>query len=616
VKYLALAWALAAFVLFQDARNVRDYLELSSALGVRAEAKISTPLFQTYPASALDAQTWVRHALSLSEGNGPRLRHTDIDNAPYGREVHWNSGWAWTIAGAGHVYQAISGIPYAYAVERATIWLNPTVLMALIVVVSMWVRRHAGLASALLVIAAMALHPRLIEGFFPSNVDHHGLLTISVLCTLLGATAMMQGRRAGAIFSAVSGALGVWVSAASVLPAIFLCAGAAFVIRPTAETARAWRLWGAIGAAASLGFYAIEYFPQHMALRLEVNHPLHSIAWLAAGELAARRGERVARDAFAWAWPWIALAALPVTVLVGGVNVLSFTDPFVARLHARHIEEFAPLWTVVTEVYPDEGLGVVFMEAIPLFASVATMALWRRRSPPALVFATIVAAALVAMALWQSRWRLNAAAGEVALLAVLIDAWTGTRPVRVRAGVVVAAVALLFAPGAYERYSVMSSSVAKRRVNTLDAFMPLARDIAATLRASQPKGDIILLTSPDPSTQIGYYGRFKTLGTLYWENGEGLKAAAAMFSARDDGQAEGLLRSRRVTHIVLVSRNNFIREYYRLLHPEATDAEVDRCFGWRLIKGQPPPPWLEPIPYDVPADLKVLGTSVLLFKVR
>jgi hypothetical protein len=616
VKFLALAWALAALILLHDARNVRDYLELSSALGLRGEVRVATPLSQTYPAFAADAQTWVRHALSLSEGNALRLRHTDIDNAPFGREVHWNSAWAWTIAGAGHAYQAISGIPYAYAVERATLWLNPSVLLALIMVVSLWVRRHLGLASALLVVAAMALHPRLIEGFYPSYVDHHGLLAISVLGTVLGAAAMMQGRREGAVFSALSGALGMWVSAASVLPAISFCATAAFVLRPPAEAARAWRLWGAVGAAASLAFYAVEYFPHHMAMRLEVNHPLYSIAWLAAGELVARRGELVPRDAFARAWPWILLAALPVTVLAGGIYVLSFTDPFVARLHSLYILEFIPLWTVLTKVHPEMGQSVLFTDAAPLFLALATIATWRRASPPALVFATLVTTALVGMGFWQSRWHINAGAGEVALLVVLVDAWTASRSVAVRAAAVAGAVALLFAPGAYERYSQVGTFVAKRHVETQDAAVALARDVAAAIRATQPQGDIIVLASPDASTQIGYYGRFKTLGTLYWENGDGLKAAAAMFSAGDDAQAERLLRGRHVTHIALVSRNNFIREYYRLLHPGATDAEVDRCFGWRLITGQQPPAWLERIPYDVPADLKVLRTSVLLFKVR
>jgi hypothetical protein len=61
--------------------------------------------------------------------------------------------------------------------ERATIWLNPAALFALIVIVSAWTRRHLGLASALLVVAAMVLHPRIVEGFYPSYVDHHGLLT-------------------------------------------------------------------------------------------------------------------------------------------------------------------------------------------------------------------------------------------------------------------------------------------------------------------------------------------------------------------------------------------------------------------------------------------------------
>ena len=616
MKYLALAWALAALLLFYDARTTRDYLALTSALGLRGEAQATTPLTQTYPYFALDAQTWVRHALSLTEGNGPRLRHTDIDNAPYGREVHWNSAWAWTIAGAGYAYHAATGVGLAHAIERATIWLNPAVLLILIVAASAWTRRHLGLASALLVASAMALHPRLIEGFFPSNVDHHGLLTVSVLGTLLGAVAMMRGERAGAAFSAISGALGVWVSAASVLPAIFLCAGAAMLVRPrVAQAARAWRFWGALGAGASLAFYAIEYFPQHMALRLEVNHPLHAIAWLAAGELVARRGERVARDLPAKAWPWLALAALPVTVLVGGVTVLSFADPFVARLHATHIQEFFPLWTIVTKVSPGMGAETIFLEAVPLFAALATIAWARRRTPPDLLFATLVAVGLAAMALWQWRWLSNAVAGEVVLLVLLADFWTAHRRPAVRAVVITLAVALLFVPGAYRRYTQLREYVATSHVVARDASMALSRDIARVLRAWQPQGDIVLLASPDASTTIGYYGRFRTLGTFYWENGEGLKAAAAMLSARDDDEARRLLRERHVTHIALLSKENFVREYYRLLHPGAADDDIDRSFGWRLFTG-PPPAWLQRIPYEVPPELRVVDPSVLLFKVR
>jgi MFS family permease len=611
-----LAWALAALLFFHDARNVRDYDALNSALGLRGQAQAPTPLKQMYPSFAADGQTWVRHAISLTEGNGPRLRHTDIDNAPFGREVHWNSAWAWIIAGAGYLYGAAMAVPLPNAIERAAIWLNPATLFVLLVIVSSWARRHLGLTAALLVVAAMSLQARIIEGFFPGYVDHHGLLTTSVFGTILGAAAMMRGVRAGAVFSAACGAFGMWVSAASILPAIFLCAGAGFLLAPRdAESSRAWRMWGAIGAGLSLVFYALEYFPQHVALRLEVNHPLHCIAWLAAGEIVARRGERVARDLAARIWPWLAIAALPATVALGGVAVLSIADPFVANLHSAYIEEFATIATRY-RLHPGMSLSVVLIDAIPLAAALGTIAVMRRRSPPQLVFTMLVTAALVAMAAWQSRWTLNAAAGEAVLLIVVVEAWTAGRRIEVRALVAIVAVALVFGPGAFDRYNRTRHSVATRHVETRDAANALARDIAAAIRAWQPEGEVILLASPDASTTIGYYGRFKTLGTLYWENADGLKAAAAIFSARNDDEARRLLRERRVTHIALVPTANFVREYYQLLHPDATAQEIDASFGSRLLAGEDPPAWLQRIPYEVPAELLVVERNVLLFKVR
>ena len=64
--------------------------------------------------------------------------------------------------------------------------------------------------------------------------------------------------------------------------------------------------------------------------------------------------------------------------------------------------------------------------------------------------------------------------------------------------------------------------------STLDKGLKLL----VVLRASQPTGEITVLASPNASTTIGYYGRFKTLGTLYWENSAGLKAAASIFGAK------------------------------------------------------------------------------------
>jgi drug/metabolite transporter superfamily protein YnfA len=259
-------------------------------LGLRGDAQAATPLRQAYPAVAIDAMTWVRHALSLLEDGQVRLRHTSIDNAPDGREVHWNSGWAWAIAGAGRAYQWLHGGPIEHAVEKATLWLNPFAFMIAIVALSSWTARHAGAAAGVFIAAAMALSERIEEGFLPSYVDHHGLLTVCVLGVVLGSVAMGGGlwRERPADSSTLlpvrpsqvprgRAALGVerrtgpvdqrGVGRASDRPRGFRRASViAFDFATPRRSARrsvrcaAWRLWGRVGALASLAFLPARVF--------------------------------------------------------------------------------------------------------------------------------------------------------------------------------------------------------------------------------------------------------------------------------------------------------------------------------------------------------------------
>jgi hypothetical protein len=259
---------------------------------------------------------------------------------------------------------------------------------------------------------------------------------------------------------------------------------------------------------------------------------------------------------------------------------------------------------------------MVVIEALPLAAALVTLARLRGRSPRSLVFATLVVAPLLAMAWWQGRWTLNASAASVVLALVLLDTWMGRRGTRAQAFAATLVAAIVFLPGGWERYFLTQAAAASRMVNPGEAAEPLARDIAAALRASQPRGDIILLASPDASTLVGYYGRFRTIGTLYWENAEGLKAAAAMMSATDEHEAERLWRARGVTHVALIAKENFIEGYYRLLHPDAGAADYQRSLAWRLLMGEAPPPWLRPIAYEVPPDLRSVDTAIRLYALR
>jgi hypothetical protein len=650
---LVTVWILAATTLSFQTRLVDEYLTVVGSLGKRGAEPAATPLKQIYPAFAADAQMWVRHALGLVEGHSLQLRYTKIDNAPAGREVHWNSAWAWTIAGAGWINHLFTGQPLPTAVERATVWLTTTVLFILMVILSAWATRRAGAIAGVVVAVTMICHDRIFEGFFPSYVDHHGLLTVAVCGLTLGALFMGGGwwqesanpdgvsvlprspaaARSAAIFSALSGACGLWVSAASTIPPIaivgvagllaILVQGRSAQQQGAVFDAKTWRVWGRVGAGASVVFYLIEYFPRHLGLRLEPNHPFHALAWFGAGELIAQIGERwLAPREERWkelrqlVWPLVALSVAPLTVAIGGAKVFTLIDPFLATLHRDYIQEFLPMWKTLRAFDAKAILQSIVLTSFPLIGGIATLTYRRRETPIVLWFVVIAGFFFTAMAWWQSRWLLNASGVQIALVLVLLVVWTGAFRPMWRWVMAMALVGILFVPSALVRYAGGKADIAARRVSPKDAFGPLNRDIAAALRASQPEGEIVLLTSPNSSVGIGYYGRFKTLGTLYWENNDGLKAAAAVLGARSEAEAATLIRKHGITHIAILSEENFISQYYQLLHPGAPVEEMKKCFGLKLLLDRQVPQWLQMLPYKVPDDLASLKATVMLFKVN
>jgi tetratricopeptide (TPR) repeat protein len=259
---------------------------------------------------------------------------------------------------------------------------------------------------------------------------------------------------------------------------------------------------------------------------------------------------------------------------------------------------------------------LIVVGSAPLIAAIATLSYARRENPIVLWFATFCAAFLTLMGVWQSRWMLNTSGGMICLILVLIACWTGSFRPRVRWAIVLALLALMFGPNLVWRYLASKTDLEAKHVATKDAFGPLNRDIAYVLRASQPQGDITLLTSPNSSVGVSYFGRFKTLGTLYWENTAGLKSAASILAAKNEDEAAALIKAHGVTHVAIISEENFIQQYYQLLHPNASEDEIRRCFGWRILFDKAVPSWLQMIPYRIPDELRTLGVVVMLFKVN
>lgn len=629
----------------------------------RADHPIRTPLQRVRPEFTADVNMWIRYALTALEGKeGWRVRHTDVDNAPKGREVHWNSALTWWIAGLGWTWCQVTGTPLPAAVEHAAVWANLPLLIAFIAGFGWWAGRRAGAMAGAFVALGVFGHRAIYEGFMPAYPDHHGLIAAAILGVMLGMLFMGGGwtrgtsdgpglfllpldyttARRAAVWGGFWGGFGLWISTASLalplamVPLAGLLATLACRRDLTAAGARfhagVWRIWGRVGAGTSLIFYLLEYFPSHLGLRLEVNHPLYALSWWGGAELTACALEalvaepeqrshtlRTFKQCARWATPAILAPAL--VIAWRGAEVFAPLDPFLVRLHAT-IAEFLPLYTRIMLEGITGRFDFLFIYPLVYLLALILLPLVSRPQRFTLILCLVPAAALQALGFWQGRWSLSAGSAQLPLLLVCLAAmferpFFGSTPRR--RWTVAALMATLFFIPMPVFYAVSLIATLRQNVVPADETSELVfREIAQAIRDSQPTGPIVLYASPNASVSISYYGRFQTLGTLYWENNEGLKNAAALTAAPSEQAALKLIRQLGVTHLALVSKNNYIEEYNRLLHPAIKDTSIMDSFAYQLFGKGLIPIWLEPIfyrpPNDLPGDLA--GLRVLLFKVN
>ncbi len=643
-------WVLVAGLLILHTLAVRDYLTLIDAQGLRGAPTAATPLKHTVPLVYLDAQMWLRHALDLQENGGARVRFTHVDNAPFGREVHWSSSLTWILAGAGRLRHAFTGEPLPLATERTLGWINFALLLPLVVAFSAWAARRAGAGAGLVVALGMIGHRDFYDGFSPYYVDHHGLITAAVFGLVLSAMFMGGGwwrfasvgeppllpssrahARTAAIISALCGGAGLWFSTASTIPAIAFVAFAGLVStwvwgRRARDTGAdfdpdLWRLWGRVGAATSLFFYLLEYAPAHFGWHLEVNHPLYALAWWGGAEFVAllsawrlQMPDTHPAQPLRWLLAAAAILAAPVTIFIGGSAVFAVRETFVGAL-SNHVLEGMSLPALIRAT----GWDIFFLHVnealLPAIPALALLVVRGARERLALGFVVIATATFLALACYQIRFWQNTAGPQLCLTLIALAALAHDWSSRARAWLIVGTAVGLFVPPTLTRALEVHAILRTRSASRLDLAPALHRDLAAALRASQPTGDIVLLACPSTSTGISYYGRFQTVGTLYWESHPGLRAAAEIFCAPTEAAARALLHARHVTHIVLTSDEDFLRNFFTLLHPDRPSGDFEKTFGYQLFEKRQLPVWLRVLPYHPAPDLVRPGLRVLALQV-
>lgn len=580
------------------------------------------------PTLATDARHWIVQTQAMAARNEVRQRRVDYDNAPEGREVHWASPFRWWMLGLAHADRIVTGVALPLAIERSVLWANPVLfgllLLALVTVVG---RRFGVFAASLLGSALVVAFPFAMH-FYAGNADHHGAAQASalicVLCILMARNSPQQGRR-WTIASGVIGGMGLWISAASLIPVLIgigLGGIAEAWLHRRDQRSSMWRWWGLTGGITSLIAYLIEYAPAHFGWRLEVNHPLYALAWVGGGELLHRIHDRLSgspptwtpKEIVGWIGAAIAVGAAPLLILFGGARVFAPGTPFLRTLHADYIAEFQSLAAFLSgRAFQLE----VLTQWIPSLAILA-MVIWLwwklRNSGSRAVLALALGPALVMMSLtfFQIRWW--GLAHGLALVAVvqcvaLIDQPSFSPKARTALRVFSF---LLLVPA----FVASWQSTTRAGVPTeSDLFHLAERDVAHRLRLRAGLDPLVVASAPNSTTALIYHASARGLGTMYWENSDGLRQAAALFSAADLDLARELVTQAGVTHLVLFSWDPFLDNYVRLSRGLPSTAPIpSNSFAAQLREGRLPA-WLRPLPHSLPPHPVFKGQDVRLFEV-
>ncbi|MBK1878314.1 hypothetical protein [Pelagicoccus mobilis] len=546
---------------------------------------------------------WVVNLQRAKEEGVARLREVDYDNAPEGRSVHWSSVYGWWIR--------VLAFDEPRSIEWAALAANVVLAAGLILVLSLYVRRVSGDGTGMaFCVGVLAMVP-LRDVYKFGMGDHHAMAIFAsmagVLFFAMAVRRSVSGRSGlleGAL-SAMALALAMWVNVVSVLPVLFGVGLALIVVRLVVgrgdEIASLVRSWAWMGALFSCLAHLIEYAPASMALRLEVNHPLYSLAWLGAGAFLAVLFESEVRKLFGRIALSVAMVIpLPVVFFSMGAEVFQVSDPFLMAVHDRFIMEFQTLSANLEVMTSPLRMFAMVLPLLILVVGGAGCYASRKRSEVFVLLAcSMVPACILFFAtLYQARWW-SQLAGLLVVVLVCLFAGAASRSLRWLALGSLVPGALVFVYGAFERGAPVPRELTR----------VAERSVAHYLNARAGGENVVVLASPDATTNQIYYGGAKGIGTFYWENNEGLKRAASMFASPSMEVAKERILDAGVTHVLIYSWGGFEKEYLELHRDFAGTEEEGKSFLMRLMEDQEIPLWLRPIPFQL-AD-RELGLALI-----
>lgn len=389
-------------------------------------------------------------------------------------------------------------------------------------------------------------------------------------------------------------------------------------------TPEAWRAFGVTGGAAAIILYLIEYAPGPFTMRLEVNHPVYALGFLLGGEFLCRaqrllfpiaKGRKV--DLLIAVASAASLAGIAATLFFGPAEWHAMRQPFMQRVH-HEIAEFQPL-------SPARGLLILGAPIFLVGAAFWRVLLGRRkmRDRVALLVCACPTAVAIGLSFVQLRWA-EIAGASAALAAVLFaDLGHDRNPAaaggtsRQSAGRLTSipllhAICVCLSLGLIAGWSISCNQHDPPRVRAEVIDRLATMEVASVLQtdAKTPNPIALFCGQKERQTWIDYVTAIRSVGSLYWDNPNGIRDEAEFLATYDEGAAHRIARARGINYVVVSPSGGNVIAYHYMWQGNKSAPRIRETLAYRLAAPIPSPPeWLQLLPRSTPAirseDLRV-----------
>jgi hypothetical protein len=621
----AVAWALAS-----DVAHLKWVAQLSSQGSAAPERAANSPtgyaLGQRQFLGARergDTFRWIAMTQDLLAHGLFDASRYQADNVPTGRPQllpRLYAGWLVTVAWTQH---AVTGEPLPLAAERAALWEPVLGHVLIILLVTAFMAARCGPVAAAFAALLVSVHPLCADQFLAGTLSVRPwaliLAAIALGTVVAGAPVDEKGAAKQRLntWSAVAAGLSLWLDPEIGFPSVLLLGLAGIT-----DTDREGKGFGAIrwsgtGAALVMLGWACDRAPWEVSAgELRYVHPYYALAWLGLGLVVhgwqARRSSGWRRRAAVAAGTLGLLLTAPLVVAQITHHDKGWLYPSAAMRRLTSLNE-ATVSSSLAQWIGSVSPATAGLVLVPTCAAVIALVVWSFTKPAneswrtlrvattllyvgLLVLACarvrwLVVTSLLAVPLcWQvatlraGRWRQRLAIGAMAFVGIVI-AWTFALPPEL----------------------TKPAGAATAQPADVDAL--IYRHLAHWLASHSTGHPVAALAPPELSDALVYQGGCRVLVSTAWESYDGQVAASRILSSPEATEADAVLQSREITHVILTSWDKVLPLLVR--EPK----ETDRTTLYARLQRWVVPPYLRPLPYRLPPTPGYEAEKIAVFKV-